>query len=134
MVTAAPDTSVAVSPVDDGTDSGDFVAHSGLLELPRGVAMLVVNRGSDEGVRFVLEQPLTRAGRHPENEIFFDDITVSRRHAEFVTSDESTTVRDVGLAQRYVRESERIEQAKLASGDEVQIGKFKSLYLMATGE
>ncbi len=96
--------------------------------------MLVVNRGSDEGVRFVLEQPLTRAGRHPENEIFLDDITVSRRHAEFVTSDEGTTVRDVGSLNGTFVNRKRIEQAKLASGDEVQIGKFKLLYLMATGE
>jgi pSer/pThr/pTyr-binding forkhead associated (FHA) protein len=134
MVTAAPDTSVAVSPVDDGTDGGEIVTPSGLLELPRGVAMLVVNRGSDEGVRFVLEQPLTRAGRHPENEIFLDDITVSRRHAEFSTSDEGTAVRDVGSLNGTFVNRKRIEEVKLASGDEVQIGKFKLLYLMATGE
>ncbi len=134
MVTAAPDTSVSVSPVDDGVEGADPPAPTGLLELPRGVAMLVVKRGSDEGVRFVLEQPLTRAGRHPENEIFLDDITVSRRHAEFRTTDSGTTVRDVGsLNGTYVNRS-RIEEAKLASGDEVQIGKFKLLYLMAAAE
>jgi pSer/pThr/pTyr-binding forkhead associated (FHA) protein len=134
MVTAAPDTSVSVSPVDEASEGSEQVATSGLLELPRGVAMLVVKRGSDEGVRFVLEQPLTRAGRHPENEIFLDDITVSRRHAEFLTSEEGTTVRDVGSLNGTFVNRKRIEEVKLASGDEVQIGKFKLLYLMASGE
>lgn len=134
MVTAAPDTSVGLSPVDEAGDGVDPSAPTGLLELPRGVAMLVVKRGSDEGVRFVLEQPLTRAGRHPENEVFLDDITVSRRHAEFVTSEEGTTVRDVGSLNGTFVNRKRIEEVKLASGDEVQIGKFKLLYLMAPAE
>jgi len=135
MVTAAPDTSVAVSPVDDGGEGGDVPAVTGVLELPRGVAMLVVKRGSDEGVRFVLEQPMTRAGRHPENEIFLDDITVSRRHAEFATGGDGTTVRDVGSLNGTFVNRKRIEEpTPLSSGDEVQIGKFKLLYLMAPVE
>jgi len=95
--------------------------------------MLVVKRGSDEGVRFPLEPSIVQAGRHPESDIFLDDITVSRRHAEFVTRDQITTVRDVGsLNGTYVNRA-RIEEARLSSGDEVQIGKFKLLYLMASG-
>jgi pSer/pThr/pTyr-binding forkhead associated (FHA) protein len=134
MVTAAPDTSVGVSPVDDGAEGAELSAATGLLELPRGVAMLVVTRGSDEGVRFVLEQPLIRAGRHPENEIFLDDITVSRRHAEFLMTEGGTTVRDVGSLNGTFVNRSRIEEASLSSGDEVQIGKFKLLYLMAAAE
>ena len=135
MVTAAPDTSVSVNPVDDPTETVELDAATGLMELPRGVAMLVVKRGSDEGVRFVLEQELTRAGRHPENEIFLDDITVSRRHAEFLTSDGGTSVRDVGSLNGTFVNRERIDDTRrLSSGDEVQIGKFKLLYLMASGE
>jgi pSer/pThr/pTyr-binding forkhead associated (FHA) protein len=104
------------------------------MELPRGVAMLVVQRGSDDSVRFPLEAPIVQAGRHPESDIFLDDITVSRRHAEFVTRDKTTTVRDVGsLNGTYVNRA-RIEEARLSSGDEVQIGKFKLLYLLAGGE
>ena len=135
MVTAAPDTSVAVNPIDAGDEGAEAPAATGLLELPRGVAMLVVTRGSDEGVRFVLENPLTRAGRHPENDIFLDDVTVSRRHAEFVTTDGVTSVRDVGsLNGTYVNRKRIEKEARLASGDEVQIGKFKLRYLMAPGE
>jgi len=134
LVTSAPDTSVSVHPVDDPADAGDIETPAGLLELPRGVGMLVVKRGSDQGVRFVLESDLTRAGRHPESDIFLDDITVSRRHAEFETRDQVTSVRDVGSLNGTYVNRERIEEARLSSGDEVQIGKFKLLYLVATGE
>ncbi len=134
MVTSAPDTSVSVQPVEDQAYAGDIETPAGLLELPRGVGMLVVKRGSDEGVRMVLESDLTRAGRHPESDIFLDDITVSRRHAEFVTRNQVTSVRGVGSLNGTYVNRERIEEARLSSGDEVQIGKFKLLYLVATGE
>ena len=125
---------MSVGPVDELGDSGDVDAQVGLLELPRGVGMLVVKRGTDEGVRFAIQAPIVQAGRHPESDIFLDDITVSRRHAEFVTRDQQTTVRDVGsLNGTYVNRA-RIEEARLSSGDEVQIGKFKLLYLQASGE
>jgi pSer/pThr/pTyr-binding forkhead associated (FHA) protein len=133
-MTIAPDTSVSNSPIDDLGDAGDDDAHVGLLELPRGVGLLVVKRGADVGVRFALEAAVTQAGRHPESDIFLDDITVSRRHAEFVTRDEVTTVRDVGSLNGTYVNRERIDEATLSSGDEVQIGKFKLLYLVATGE
>ncbi len=133
-MTSVPDTSVSNVPVDDLGDGGPEDAVVGLLELPRGVGLLVVKRGSDVGVRFALDAAITKAGRHPESDIFLDDITVSRRHAEFVTSDQVTTVRDVGSLNGTYVNRERIEEARLSSGDEVQIGKFKLLYLVATGE
>jgi hypothetical protein len=134
LVTVAPDTSVSNVPVDDLSDGGQDDALVGMLELPRGVGLLVVKRGSDVGVRFALEAAMTQAGRHPESDIFLDDITVSRRHAEFLTRDHITTVRDVGSLNGTYVNRERIEEAQLSSGDEVQIGKFKLLYLVATGE
>jgi hypothetical protein len=134
LVTVAPDTSVSNAPVDDPNDAVHDDAVVGLLELPRGVGLLVVKRGSDVGVRFALDSAITQAGRHPESDIFLDDITVSRRHAEFVTRDQVTSVRDVGSLNGTYVNRERIEEARLSSGDEVQIGKFKLLYLVATGE
>jgi pSer/pThr/pTyr-binding forkhead associated (FHA) protein len=132
LVTSPPDTSVDVDPID--TSDEDVETPTGLIELPRGVRMLVVKRGSDEGVRFVLESDVTSAGRHPESDIFLDDITVSRRHAEFVTRDQITTVRDVGSLNGTYVNRERIDEDQLKSGDEVQIGKFKLLFLVAPGE
>jgi pSer/pThr/pTyr-binding forkhead associated (FHA) protein len=134
LVAATSDTTVTIQPVEDLTDLTDDDAAVTLLELPRGVGMLVVKRGPNTGSRYVLESELTKAGRHPESDIFLDDITVSRRHAEFTTGEEGTTVRDVGSLNGTYVNRERIDEAKLASGDEVQIGKFKLLYLLATGE
>jgi pSer/pThr/pTyr-binding forkhead associated (FHA) protein len=134
MVTSVPDTSVSTTPIDDLSDGLDDDASIGLLELPRGVGLLVVKRGTDVGARFALESPVTLAGRHPDCHIFLDDVTVSRRHAEFVTAGTVTTVRDVGSLNGTYVNRERIEEVRLSSGDEVQIGKFKLLYLVASGE
>ncbi len=134
LMTSAPDTSVSMTPIDEQGDGTEDETSFGLLELPRGVGLLVVKRGTDVGVRFTLETGITQAGRHPESDIFLDDITVSRRHAEFVTQEQITTVRDVGSLNGTYVNRERIEEVRLSSGDEVQIGKFKLLYLVATGE
>ncbi len=134
LVASAPDTSVSVLPVEELSEATDLDAQIGALELPRGVGLLVVARGYDEGVRFVLKRDVTTAGRHPDSDVFLDDITVSRRHAEFVTRTQTTSVRDVGSLNGTYVNRERIEEAVLTSGDEVQIGKFKLLYLKAAGE
>jgi pSer/pThr/pTyr-binding forkhead associated (FHA) protein len=102
-----------------------------LDELAEGLGMLVVKRGPNAGSKFVLETNLTRVGRHPDSDIFLDDITVSRRHAEFVHENGLYRVRDVGSLNGTYLNRERIEDAPLASGDEVQIGKFKLVYLGA---
>ena len=64
-------------------------------------------------------------GRHPESEIFLDDITVSRRHAEFLRSGAAYLVKDVGSLNGTYVNRERIEEINLASGDEVQIGNLR---------
>ncbi len=134
LVTSSSDTTMSVPPVEDISEGVDDATAVGLLELPRGVGMLVVKRGPNTGVRYALESEVTRAGRHPESDIFLDDITVSRRHAEFITHDHVTSVRDVDSLNGTYVNRERIEEARLSSGDEVQIGKFKLLYLVAMGE
>jgi len=133
MVTSAPDTSVSVAPVDLG-DAGENGTPVGQLELPRGVGLLVVRRGSDEGARFPLEQRETTVGRHPDSDVFLDDITVSRKHAVFVTEGQVTSVRDAGSLNGTYVNRVRIDEATLASGDEVQVGKFKLVYLRGAGE
>jgi pSer/pThr/pTyr-binding forkhead associated (FHA) protein len=133
MVTSAPDTSVSVAPVDLG-DPGEPTSSVGQLELPRGVGLLVVRRGSDEGDRFPLEQRETTVGRHPDSDVFLDDITVSRKHAVFVTEDQVTSVRDAGSLNGTYVNRVRIDEATLSSGDEVQVGKFKLVYLRGAGE
>ncbi len=94
---------------------------------------LVVKRGPNAGSRYALEAEVVQVGRHPDSDIFLDDITVSRRHAEFVRQGSGYAVRDVGSLNGTYVNRERIEQAPLANGDEVQIGKFKLVFL-AGGE
>jgi hypothetical protein len=99
-------------------------------QLPPGKALLVVMRGPNEGSRFLLDSDLTTAGRHPESDIFLDDVTVSRRHAEFYRRGAgSFTVRDVGSLNGTYVNRERIEEVPLYGGDEVQIGKFRLVFL-----
>ncbi len=92
-------------------------------------ALLVVKRGPNAGSRYALDTDVVHVGRHPESEIFLDDITVSRRHAEFVREGSNFTVRDVGSLNGTYVNRERIENAPLVHGDEVQIGKFKLVFV-----
>jgi pSer/pThr/pTyr-binding forkhead associated (FHA) protein len=116
-------------PASESTDSLT-AAHSRAVEaLPAGSALLVVRRGPNAGSRFLLDEDVTTAGRHPESDIFLDDVTVSRRHAEFRRDGAAFSVRDVGSLNGTYVNRERIETATLAGGDEVQIGKFRLVFL-----
>ncbi|MDO5098250.1 MAG: oxoglutarate dehydrogenase inhibitor Odhl [Corynebacterium sp.] len=96
---------------------------------PAGAGMLIVKRGPNAGARFLLDQATTTAGRHPDSDIFLDDVTVSRRHAEFRLTDGSFEVVDVGsLNGTYVNREPRNSEV-LSSGDEIQIGKFRLVFL-----
>lgn len=115
-----------VEPVGEQTE----VATDGL---PAGSALLVVKRGPNAGSRFLLDADVTTAGRHPDSDIFLDDITVSRRHAEFVREGEAFALRDVGSLNGTYLNRERIEHAVLTGGDEVQIGKYRLVFLAGSG-
>jgi hypothetical protein len=112
-------------------DLGDdlFPDSASFGALPPGSALLLVMRGPNAGSRFRLDGDLTTAGRHPDSHIFLDDVTVSRRHAEFYRHGARFTVRDVGSLNGTYVNRERIEEAELVGGDEVQIGKFRMLFL-----
>ncbi|MGH3929386.1 MAG: glycogen accumulation regulator GarA [Pseudonocardiaceae bacterium] len=101
----------------------------GVEALPSGCALLVVKRGPNAGSRFLLDQATTSAGRHPESDIFLDDVTVSRRHAEFRREADEFVVADVGSLNGTYVNREPVDIAVLASGDEVQIGKFRLVFL-----
>ncbi|HVM39853.1 MAG TPA: FHA domain-containing protein, partial [Acidimicrobiia bacterium] len=71
---------------------------------------------------------LTRLGRHPEADILLDDVTVSRKHAEVVRSGDDYTVRDVGSLNGTYLNRNRVDEAPLRHGDEIQIGKFRLVF------
>ena len=96
--------------------------------LPPGSALLVVRRGPNSGSRFLLDSDTTTAGRHPSSDIFLDDVTVSRRHAEFVRTGDGFSVRDVGSLNGTYVNRERIDEVELSGGDEVQVGKYRLVY------
>ena len=130
------ETTSTISPIGGEPDYADELSpdYSAVDSLPPGTALLVVLRGPNAGSRFLLDDDFTSAGRHPDSDIFLDDVTVSRRHAEFYRSGDRFTVRDVGSLNGTYVNRERIEEAELFGGDEVQIGKFRLLFLTRSPE
>ena len=101
----------------------------GAEALPPGSGLLVVKRGPNAGSRFFFDRATTTAGRHPNSNIFLDDVTVSRRHAEFRCVGGEFQVVDVGSLNGTYVNREPVDWAVLANGDEVQIGKFRLVFL-----
>jgi pSer/pThr/pTyr-binding forkhead associated (FHA) protein len=100
-----------------------------IRELEPGQACLIVRRGPAAGTKFTLEKATITVGRHPQSDIFLNDITVSRRHAELRLDGARYAVADLGsLNGTYVNRA-RVDSSPLASGDELQIGKFRLLFL-----
>jgi pSer/pThr/pTyr-binding forkhead associated (FHA) protein len=114
----------------DSADEAAAETAAAVAALPSGTALLVVRRGPNAGSRFLLDSDLTLVGRHPESDIFLDDVTVSRRHAEFYRDRGRFTVRDVGSLNGTYVNRERIEETELTEGDEVQVGKFRLVFLV----
>lgn len=101
--------------------------------LPSAAALLVVRRGPDFGARFLLDQDSTVAGRHPAVDIFLDDVTVSRKHAEFLRSGTKFSVKDLGSLNGTYLNGSRIDgEVALTDGVEVQVGKFKFTFFAST--
>lgn len=96
-----------------------------------GQALLVIKRGIKAGSTFLLERDVATAGRSPDSDLFLDDVTVSRRHVEFVRDGTRFILKDAGSLNGTYVNRERVDVAELSSGDEVQIGKFKLVFLAA---
>ena len=97
-------------------------------------ALLVVKRGPNAGSRFLLDQPVTLAGRHPISDIFLDDVTVSRRHAEFRWQNNELHIVDVGSLNGTYVNHQPVQTALLVNGDEVQIGKFRLVFVRSNND
>ena len=91
--------------------------------------VLVVKRGPNAGSRYTLDRDVVQVGRHPDSDIFLDDITVSRRHVEVLRTDQGWLARDAGSLNGTYLNRERIDEAVLTNGDELQVGKFKLAFL-----
>jgi pSer/pThr/pTyr-binding forkhead associated (FHA) protein len=123
------DTTRTIPAVVDDT-SGDLSAvdEAAVHALPQGSALLIVQRGPNAGSRFLLDHDETVAGRHVDSDIFLDDISVSRRHVQFLRTSEGVRVKDLGSLNGTYVNRELVDEALLAPEDEVQIGKFRLVY------
>ncbi len=115
--------SIDLSAVDDG---------EGLADLPTmapGTGLFVVMRGPLSGSRFLLDRETTTIGRHPEADMLLDDVTVSRHHAEVRHGAGGLVLVDLGSLNGTYVGDHRIEEHHLAMGDQVQVGRFKLLFV-----
>ncbi|CAN5855328.1 hypothetical protein BH23ACT5_BH23ACT5_00430 [soil metagenome] len=120
------DPTVVYLPLEDRRQHPMSPAEAARVEGIRGFA-LVVERGPRSGMTFVLNPGMTTVGRHPESDIFMDDVTVSRHHCRFVCDDGVLSVEDSGSTNgTYVNEA-RVDSSTLAAGDEVLVGRFHFL-------
>ncbi|GAA1409940.1 hypothetical protein AUR04nite_24920 [Glutamicibacter uratoxydans] len=93
--------------------------------LPQGSALLIAHTGPNKGARFLLDTDESIAGRHPNADVFLDDVTVSRRHAKFVRTAQGFTLSDIGSLNGTYINGDRIDSIALSNGVQVQIGKFR---------
>ena len=98
-----------------------------------GTAMLIVRRGPSEGTSFVLTKDVTTAGRADDADVILDDVTVSRRHAEVHRTGDGWRIKDLGSLNGTYVNRRLIEDGPLRGGDEVQIGKYRFVFLVGGG-
>ena len=130
---AHEDTTGGLAPTEVHSETGEEI-YVPLDELEEGQALLVVKRGPNAGSKFLIDKDVTTAGRHPESDIFLDDVTVSRRHAEVRRKDGRYEIHDMGSLNGTYVNRDRVESTQLANGDEIQIGKFKLVFFTSPGE
>jgi hypothetical protein len=105
-------------------------AHASVVEsLAAGQALLVVENGPNAGGCFPLDQDVTRVGRHPDSAIFLDDVTVSRRDMEVRRQGSGFSAHNASSIHGICVNRNPVDVATLASGDNVQIGRFRLVYL-----
>jgi FHA domain/zinc-ribbon domain len=127
-ITSPEETTLTLSAVEAADLEDDLAKY--LDDLPAGVGLLVLRHGPNAGSSYRLESPTTTAGRHPDSDIFLDDITVSRRHAIIERSGDGFTVRDAGSLNGTYVNRDRVEKAELRTGDELQIGRFRLSFVL----
>lgn len=122
------DTTITFAAIDSEEDAGQDLDLQ-LDELEPDQALLVATKGPNAGAKYLIDAPVTHVGRHPDSEVFLDDITVSRRHSEIVvTGSGEFVVKDAGSLNGTYVNKERVDTTVLESGDELQIGKFRFVF------
>lgn len=121
----------ALSALLSSANEVDLAALTAILDGPGDRAMVVIHRGPAKGARFLINQGEVAIGRSVESPIFLDDVTVSRKHALIEFRDGAFTLKDLGSLNGTYLNNQTVSVAALASGDEIQIGKFHMLFISA---
>ena len=133
MVSDDP-TTMTFTPVEAAGEVADEEVKVVVDDEQAASGILVVKRGPNAGSRFWLEEGVTTVGRSPSSTIFLDDVTVSRQHAEIRRDRDSFVVSDVSSLNGTYVNRQRIDTAALHSGDELQVGKFRLVFLHEAAE
>jgi pSer/pThr/pTyr-binding forkhead associated (FHA) protein len=123
------ETTLGITPIEIEGEAGDVFPFPE-DELEPGQALLLVKHGPNAGSTFLIESDVTSAGRNPESDVFLDDVTVSRKHAEIRRQEGGFSIHDLGSMNGTYVNRERVDQTKLAAGDEVQIGRFRLVFFV----
>lgn len=107
----------------------DLVALNAILDGPADRAMVVIHRGPAKGARFLIDQNEVAIGRSTDSPVFLDDVTVSRKHAVIEGREGVFTLRDLGSLNGTYLNNQNVSESQLATGDEIQIGKFHLLFI-----
>lgn len=121
--------SIGVGQTNADTEAMEPVEGSTDVPVREPQGMFVVRQGPKAGSRIMLDGPTTTIGRHPESDIFLDDVTVSRRHAEVRRAAGAFEVIDAGSLNGTYVNRDRVDATVLNDGDELQVGKFKLVYV-----
>jgi pSer/pThr/pTyr-binding forkhead associated (FHA) protein len=134
---ASDTTSIQLPPVQNAPMQAPALAQdeqSAVNSLPAGSALLIAHTGPNAGARFLLDSNVTTVGRHPDADIFLDDVTVSRRHVQFLKVEGGFEVTDSGSLNGTYVNGDRVDSVRLTTGNEVQIGKFRLTYYFSTAD
>ena len=126
--TTGDETTLTLSAVEAESELDELEHY--LDELPEGVGLLVNRQGPEAGSSYRLDQPETTIGRHPDSDIFLDDITVSRRHVVIARVGDGYTMRDAGSLNGTYVNRKRVDDARLHYADELQIGRYRLTFVI----
>ncbi len=125
------DPTVTYLPLQDRAEHPLTRDEAGRIKDLSGYA-LIVERGPQAGMAYLLRSGNTTVGRHPESDIFLNDVTVSRHHCRFVVTGDKLRVEDSGSTNGTYVNEQRVDSAELHAGDEVLVGRFH--FLVAHGD
>jgi hypothetical protein len=123
---SSPETTMSLTPEEVAEASESAIEEAGV----RGPALVVRSGGGRAGETFFPKGERTLIGRSPECDVFLDDVTVSRKHAELVREGDTWIVRDLGSLNGTFVNRRRIDSAPLEDDDEVQVGKYRLTFLL----